>query len=104
MDEAIDALRAAAEHPTLARPSRRPHGLDGHPGFAPLERHEERFIHHTDRDEILDHLASMSAIASLPSPRRNEVLARFEQILVRHGVLRVDVPQIAELWVTHRNA
>ena len=103
IDEAVDALRAAAQHPSHIRTSPRPQGLDGHASFAPLERREERFVHHTGRDEILDHLASMSAIASLPPSRRDEVLADFEAILTRDGVDRVDVPQVAELWITRRS-
>jgi SAM-dependent methyltransferase len=101
VDASVDALRAAVRHPSRNR-SRRPDGLDGHPGFAPIERREERFVFHTDRDEMLDHLASMSAIASLAPTRRDAALSDLKAILVRHGVARVDVPQVAELWVTRR--
>lgn len=50
----------------------------------------------------LDHLASISVIATLPPPRRHRVLADLEAILVRAGVDSVDVPQVAQLWVTRR--
>jgi SAM-dependent methyltransferase len=101
IDAAVDAMRAAVQHPSRNR-SRRPAGLDGHPGFAPIERSQARFVHRTDRDEMLDHLASMSAIASLPPARRDAALSELKAILVRHGVAHVDVPQLAELWVTRR--
>jgi SAM-dependent methyltransferase len=103
VEAAIEALRAAAQHPSHNR-SHRPDGLDGHPGFAPVERRAERFVHRTGRDAMLDHLASMSMIASLPPPRRDSVLSDLEAILVRHGFVRVDVPLIAQLWVTRRLA
>lgn len=103
LTEVIDALRAAAHHPSHGR-SHRPDGLDGHPGFAPVERREERFVFRTRREEILDHLASTSVIASLAPERRASVLAELAAILTRHGVRAVDVPQVAQLWVTRRRA
>jgi len=99
--EVLDALRAAADHPSRGR-SYRPDGLGGHPGFAPVERRDERFAFRTRREEMLDHLASISVIASLSPERRAAVLAELTAILVRHDVRDVDVPQVAQLWVTRR--
>jgi SAM-dependent methyltransferase len=82
--------------------SRRPDGLEGHPGFESMEVHDVPFVHATDRQRILAHYSSMSFVASLEPARRAEVLAAFEAVLARHGVDRVDIPYRAELWITRR--
>jgi SAM-dependent methyltransferase len=82
--------------------SRRPTGLDGHSGFEPLDVRYVPFVHATDRERILAHFESMSAIASLPEPRRAEVLAELDRVLRNHGVERVEIPTRAELWITRR--
>jgi SAM-dependent methyltransferase len=98
--EIYDAV-PKADHPYHFG-SRRPDGLEGHPGFEPTEMRDVPFVHATDREGILAHYASMSFIASLEPARRAEVLGAFEEILVRHEVDRVDIPYRAELWVTRR--
>jgi hypothetical protein len=60
------------------------------------------FTHLTDRDGMLAYVASMSFVGVLPAPRRAEVLARVGTILDRHGVVRVELPMTAELWLTRR--
>jgi SAM-dependent methyltransferase len=82
--------------------SRRPVGLDGHPGFEPLQTRYVPFVHATDRTRILAHYESMSAVASLDEEQRAEVLADLDAVLRRHGVESVEIPQRAELWITRR--
>jgi SAM-dependent methyltransferase len=101
LDAVLDALRAAADHPSRSG-THRPDELDAHPGFTPVERRDAPFVFRTRRGEILDHLASISVIATLPRPRRQTVLADLEAVLARAGVNTVDVPQVAQLWVTRR--
>jgi SAM-dependent methyltransferase len=98
--EIYDAL-PKADHPYLSG-SRRPDGLEGHPGFESTETRNVPFVHRTDREGIVAHYASMSFVASLEPARRAEVLGAVEGVLVRHGVDRVDIPYRAELWVTRR--
>jgi SAM-dependent methyltransferase len=91
----------AVEHPSRGGDFR-PQGLDGHPGFAPIETRNVPFVHETDRERILAHYLSMSAIASLAPDRRAEVLDELDAVLVRHGVERIAIPYRAELWITRR--
>jgi SAM-dependent methyltransferase len=98
--EIYDAL-PKTDHPYLSG-SQRPDGLEGHPGFGSMEVRDVPFVHATDRERILAHYASMSFVASLSPARRTEVLGAFEDVLVRHGVDRVDIPYRAELWITRR--
>jgi SAM-dependent methyltransferase len=100
-DAVMRPLWQAAQHPSRNGP-RRPDGIDGHPGFEPIERRYVPFVHRTDRDGILAHYQSMSAIATLDPARRADVLARLEAILLSHGVDAIDIPHNAELWVTRR--
>ena len=97
----IDSLWQAVDHPYLGG-SRRPDGLVGHAGFAPLEVHNVPFVHHTTCETQLAHYASMSFVSSLEPARRAEVLGTFEAILARHGVDELDVDYFAELSVTRR--
>jgi SAM-dependent methyltransferase len=91
----------AVDHPYL-HGSRRPDGLEGHPSFEEMELRNVPFVHHTDREGILAHFASMSFVSSLPDARRRQRLAEIDAILQRHGVERVDAPYRAELWITRR--
>jgi SAM-dependent methyltransferase len=97
----LDPLWKAADHPYLTG-SRRPDGLEGHPAFAPFEVRPVPFLHHTDREGMLAHYASISYVASLPSPRRDATLGALAQVLERHGVDAVAMPYRAELWITRR--
>jgi SAM-dependent methyltransferase len=94
-------LWEAVDHPYRGGP-KRPDGIDGHPGFAPIETRNVPFVHETDREGMLAHYLSMSAIASLAPDRRAEVLDELDAVLVRHGVEQVGIPYRAELWVTRR--
>jgi SAM-dependent methyltransferase len=94
-------LWEAVDHPSR-RGGFRPDGFDGNPGFAPIETRHVPFVHSTDREAILAHYLSMSAIASMGPDRRAEVLAELDAILVRHGVEQVGIPYRAELWITRR--
>jgi SAM-dependent methyltransferase len=94
-------LWKAVDHPS-SQGIERPSGLDGHRGFEPLERRRIPFVHHTDREGILAHVTSMSPVATLAADRRVALLDELDAILRGHGVRDVDVPYIAELWVTRR--
>jgi SAM-dependent methyltransferase len=94
-------LWEAVDHPSR-RGGFRPASIDGHTGFAPIESRHVPFVHETDREAILEHYQSMSAIASMAPDRRAEVLAELDAILVRHGVEQVAIPYRAELWITRR--
>jgi SAM-dependent methyltransferase len=95
-------LTDAVGHHPYVHGSRRPDGLEGHPSFEELSVRHVPFAHHTDREGIVAHFASMSFVSSLPEERRRETLAEIDGILARHGVDRVDVPYRAELWITRR--
>ena len=91
----------AVGHPYL-HGSRRPDGLEGHPAFEEMQLRNVPFVHHTDREGIVAHFASMSFVSSLPDARRRQTLAEIDAILQRHGVERADIPYRAELWITRR--
>jgi SAM-dependent methyltransferase len=99
--EVILPLWKAVDHPYF-KGSRRPDGLEGHPGFEPIAVRNVAFVHHSDREGQMAHYASFSWVASLPPARRAEVLGSLEEILVRNGVEAVEIPYFAELWVTRR--
>jgi SAM-dependent methyltransferase len=94
-------LWAAVEHPSRGGP-KRPFGLEGHPGFAPMEVRNLPFVHATDREGILAHFLSMSAIASQDVGRRAEVLDTLDAVFERHGIDRTEIACRAELWITRR--
>jgi SAM-dependent methyltransferase len=95
-------LWEAVDHPYRGGP-KRPEGIEGHPGFAPVvETRNVPFVHETDRERILAHYLSMSAIASLAPDRRAEVLAELDAVLVRHGIEQIGIAYRAELWITRR--
>ncbi len=103
-DETEEILRARWE--SVAHPYRngtkRPDGLEGHPGFEPVEVRKVPFPHRTNRGRMVAHWTSMSALASLPPAERAEVLESLDAVLARHGVGEVEIPYFAELWVTRR--
>jgi SAM-dependent methyltransferase len=101
VEATLAPLWRATEHPYLGG-TRRPDGLEGHPGFTAMTLRHERFAHRSDRDGMLAHYASMSAIASLAPPQRAEAVASLEDVLARHGVEEAEIPYRAELWVTRR--
>lgn len=100
-EELLLPLWKSVHHP-YRNGSKRHEGLDGHPGFEPLEVRDVPFVHETDREGILAHYQSMSAIASQEPARRAEVLAALDAILVRNGVESIGVRYRAELSITRR--
>ena len=100
-EELLRARWEAVRHP-YRDGTKRPDGLEGHPGFEPLEVREVPFIDHSDRERIVAHWHSMSAVASLEPAERTRVLGEIDAILDRHGVQSVDRPYTAQLWITRR--
>ena len=97
----LKPLWEAVHHPSRDG-NFRPKGFDGHPGFALIEMRNVPFVHETNRERMLAHYLSMSAIASLSPDRRAEGLDELDAVLVRHGVEQVGIPYRAELWITRR--
>jgi SAM-dependent methyltransferase len=90
------------DHPALVAGWERPDSFDDHPAFEDVRRHAEPFVHHTDREGIVAHWASMSFVAALPDEQRATFLGGLDDMLARRGVDRVDIPYRAELWITRR--
>ena len=65
--------------------------LEGEPRFGPLQ--DEEVVHHqrTDRDRLVDQIASFSSIGALPAERREAALAAVRAVLERHGIDEVTV-------------
>jgi SAM-dependent methyltransferase len=97
----VHAALHKGDHPYLTG-SRRPDGLEGHPDFEDLDVRDVRFVHHTDREGIVAHWASLSFVATLPGPQRARFLEELDAMLTRRGVDEVDIPYRAELWITRR--
>jgi SAM-dependent methyltransferase len=97
----IHAALHKGDHPYLTG-TKRPDGLEGHPDFDDLEVRNVPFVHHTDREGIVAHWASLSFVATLPGPQRAKFLEELDAMLARRGVDEVDIPHRAELWITRR--
>ncbi len=91
-----------ADHPALVSGWSQPDVFEGHVAFEEVQAREESFVHHTNRDEIVAHWASMSFVAALPEGQHTELLGQLEGMLERRGVEAVDIPYRAKLWVTRR--
>jgi SAM-dependent methyltransferase len=98
---AVHAALPKGDHPYLTG-SRRPDDLEGHPAFEPIEERGEPFVHATDREGIVAHWASMSFVATLPAEQRALFLSELDGMLARRGVEQVDIPYVADLWITRR--
>ena len=90
------------DHPALVAGWRQPDCLEDHPAFEPMRHRDEPFVHHTDREGIVAHWASMSFVASLPDEQRGQFLTELDGMLARRGVDQVDIPYRANLWITRR--
>lgn len=70
--------------------------------FSPLEHCAFRNAQTVDRDGLVDRIASVSFIATLPPPERDEVFADALQILDAHGVPRRDgrfaIPYVTDVF------
>jgi SAM-dependent methyltransferase len=99
---AVHAALPKGDHPAFARGWRRPDSFDAHPAFHEVQMRSVPFVHHTDREGIVAHWASMSFVASLPDEQRAELLGELDAMLARRGVDEIDIPYRAELWITRR--
>jgi SAM-dependent methyltransferase len=107
---AVHAALPKGDHPSfpgarvadvVERP-RPPDGLVHHRAFEPVSARNELFVHHTNREQIVAHWASISLVATLPPGQREELLSELEGMLTRRRVTDVDIPYRAELWITRR--
>jgi SAM-dependent methyltransferase len=101
IEAVMTKLWDAVDHPSRGGP-KRADGLDGHPGFEAIEVRHLPFVYRTDRERMLDHFLSMSAIASLDAEGRAQALGALDAIFERHGVDAVEVAYRAELFITRR--
>jgi SAM-dependent methyltransferase len=99
---AVHAALPKGDHPAFARGWRRPDSFDGHAAFDEVQTRSVPFVHHTDREGIVAHWASMSFVAALPDEQREQLLGELDAMLARRGIEDVDVPYRAELWITRR--
>jgi SAM-dependent methyltransferase len=90
------------EHPAFRADFTAQAGLEGHPLFDELQSRNVPFVHHTDREGIVAHWASMSFVATLPDAQHEELLRELDRMLARRGIDEVDIPYRAELWITRR--
>jgi SAM-dependent methyltransferase len=90
------------DHPALVSGWREPDIFEGQPAFEEMQTREESFVHHTDREGIVAHWASMSFVAALPEDQRTEFLGQLDRMLARRGVEAVDIPYRVQLWITRR--
>jgi SAM-dependent methyltransferase len=94
-------LWEAAGHPARLDP-KPAEGLDGHPGFTPVQIRNVPMTHRTDREGMLAHFLSMSVIASMDDARREQVLGELDAVLERHGLDEIDISYRAQLSITRR--
>jgi SAM-dependent methyltransferase len=99
---AVHAALPKGDHPALVGGWRRPESFDGHPAFGEVEARSVPFVHHTDREGIVAHWASMSFVAALPGEQHDQLLAELDAMLASRGIEDVDIPYRAELWITRR--
>jgi SAM-dependent methyltransferase len=99
---AVHAALPKANHPAFAQGWRRPDSFDGHAAFGEVETRSVPFVHHTDREGIVAHWASMSFVATLPGEQRDELLVELDAMLARRGIEAIDIPYRAELSITRR--
>ena len=76
--------------------------LEAEPRLGPLQDEEVVHEHHTDRDRIVDQIASFSSIGALPPDRRATALAAVGDVLDRHGVDDVTVTYRAAITTARR--
>lgn len=98
---AVHAALPKHDHPAFSG-SFEPDRLGSHPAFEEMEMRSELFVHHTDREGIVAHWASMSFVATLPERQHAELLEELDAMLARRGIDEVDIPYRAELWITRR--
>jgi SAM-dependent methyltransferase len=99
---AVYAALPKGDHPALVSGWRRPESIQRHPAFGEVETRNVPFVHHTDREGIVAHWASMSFVATLPDEQRARFLGELDGMLARRGLEDVDVPYRADLWITRR--
>jgi SAM-dependent methyltransferase len=80
--------------------------FDGAPEFSPLEHRAFRNAQTVDRNGLLDRVASISFIATLPARERDAVFADARTIIADHDVPgpdgRFEIPYVTDVFVCRR--
>jgi len=90
---------ARGEHPAF-RGARGREALEHHPGFAAFTHRPIAFVHRTTPAGLLAEAASASFVNAMPE--RDDFLAELRRELDVAGVGAVDVPYVADAWLTSR--
>jgi len=90
---------ARGEHPAF-RGARGREALEHHPGFTAFTHRQIAFVHHTNPTGLLAEAASASFVNAMP--QRDDFLAELRTELEVAGVGAVDVPYVADVWLTRR--
>lgn len=92
---------ARGEHPGF-RGERGREALVAHPGFAPFLHRQIEFVHSTSLEGLVAEAASASFVNAMSG--RDELLAELRRELEAAGVGVIDVPYLADAWLTTRAA
>lgn len=94
-------IASRGEHPGFAGQRGR-EGLVAHPGFAPFAHREVAFVHRTSPEGLLAEAASASWVNAMAG--REAFLGELRDELVAAGVGAIDVPYVADVWLTQRTS
>ncbi|MDQ6848094.1 MAG: methyltransferase domain-containing protein [Candidatus Dormibacteraeota bacterium] len=102
-DERIDWVKRLGQTMHGDEDRRAPAPVVAHP-FATLQRHDVEWSYHTDRDGLVDLVASRSYVITLPEPQRRAVLDDVRRLLAAHpelaGAQDIAVPYVTECYRT----
>ncbi len=87
------------DHPGF-RGERGRESLEHHPGFTAFTHRQIAFVHRTSPAGLLAEAASASFVNAMP--QRDAFLAELRRELDLAGVGAVDVPYVADVWLTRR--
>jgi SAM-dependent methyltransferase len=90
---------ARGEHPGF-RGARGREALEDHPGFTTFTHRQIAFVHRTSPAGMLAEAASASFVNAMPE--RDAFLAELRRELEVAGVGAVDVPYVADVWLTRQ--
>jgi SAM-dependent methyltransferase len=88
------------EHPGFTE-DRGTDGLARHGGFEPVRRRRLTVAFTTDAAGLGEYISSLTYVASLPSERREQLLASVRSLVGEAGQ-PVELPMFADVWLTRR--